>query len=217
MGGSPGLVVMGGDSCSKDRKFESQHRILDGQFFTYLFLVKFVMCGWKDKNKWKRGRGWPILKKQSHRLITSKDAWKKLCWRPVWPDWAIYWTLGNFLQRLATNNLPKSPTFLGIFVKLSKSIIFLVKYFWATFIDIWRFFSGHTAEDVYKSFTNGYLKHTCGQSHYLRNYDCKSWHERHSADNVVVSTNDPRVVNYERKVLIMLRTETFNSKMFFPK
>ena len=37
-GGSPGLVVMGGDSCSKGREFESRHRILDGHFFTYLFL-----------------------------------------------------------------------------------------------------------------------------------------------------------------------------------
>ena len=31
-----------------------------------------------------------------------------------------------------------------IFVKVSKSIIFLVKSFWATFPDIWRFLSGHT-------------------------------------------------------------------------
>ena len=29
-GGSPGLVVMGGDSCSKGHGFESQRRILDG-------------------------------------------------------------------------------------------------------------------------------------------------------------------------------------------
>ena len=36
---------------------------------------------------------------------------------PVWPDWAIYWTLGNFLKPLATINLPKSPTFLGNFCK----------------------------------------------------------------------------------------------------
>ena len=43
-GGSPGLVVMGGGSCSKGREFESQHRILDGHFFTYIFVVKFVMC-----------------------------------------------------------------------------------------------------------------------------------------------------------------------------
>ena len=31
--------------------------------------------------------------------------------RPVWPDWAIYWTLGNFLKSLATINLSKSSTF----------------------------------------------------------------------------------------------------------
>ena len=35
-GGSPGLVVMGGDSCSKGREFESQHHILDGYFFTFI-------------------------------------------------------------------------------------------------------------------------------------------------------------------------------------
>ena len=34
---SPGLVVMGGDSCSKGREFESWHHILDGHFsHTYL-------------------------------------------------------------------------------------------------------------------------------------------------------------------------------------
>ena len=35
-GGSPGLVVMGGDSCSKGRGFESLHHILDGHFFTLI-------------------------------------------------------------------------------------------------------------------------------------------------------------------------------------
>ena len=38
------MVIGGGDSCSKGREFESQDRILDGHFFTYLFVVKFVMC-----------------------------------------------------------------------------------------------------------------------------------------------------------------------------
>ena len=33
---SPGLVVMGRDSCSKGRGFESRHSILDGHFFTYI-------------------------------------------------------------------------------------------------------------------------------------------------------------------------------------
>ena len=32
----------------------------DGHF-SHLFVVKIVMCVWKDENKWKRGRGWPVL------------------------------------------------------------------------------------------------------------------------------------------------------------
>ena len=39
-GGSPSLVVMGRDSCSKVRGFESQHRILDGQFSKCFFSKK---------------------------------------------------------------------------------------------------------------------------------------------------------------------------------
>ena len=49
-GGNPGQVVMGGDSCSKGHEFESWHSILDG-VFSPLFVVKNVMCVWKDKNK----------------------------------------------------------------------------------------------------------------------------------------------------------------------
>ena len=37
LGGSPGLVVMGGDLCSKGCGFESQKHIQDGHFFTYNF------------------------------------------------------------------------------------------------------------------------------------------------------------------------------------
>ena len=37
-GGSPGQVVMGGDSCS-----ESWHRILDGHF-SHIFVAQIVMC-----------------------------------------------------------------------------------------------------------------------------------------------------------------------------
>ena len=35
-GGSPGTLVMWGDSCSEGHGFESQHCILDGHFHTYL-------------------------------------------------------------------------------------------------------------------------------------------------------------------------------------
>ena len=41
MGWSPGLVVMGEDSCSEDRGFETNHQILDGHF-SHLIVVKIV-------------------------------------------------------------------------------------------------------------------------------------------------------------------------------
>ena len=48
-GGSPGLVVMGGDSCSEGRGFKSQHHIQDGHFYIYLFVVKIVLFALKTK------------------------------------------------------------------------------------------------------------------------------------------------------------------------
>ena len=54
---------------------------------------------------------------------------------------------GQLLKPLATINLPKSPTFYGNFCKgvriyhFSSEIIFR-----QLFIDIWRFFSGHTGQ-----------------------------------------------------------------------
>ena len=43
-GGSPGLVVMGGDSCSEGRGFQSQRNILDGHnSFSHIFVVKIEM------------------------------------------------------------------------------------------------------------------------------------------------------------------------------
>ena len=53
--------------------------------------------------------------------------------RTVWPDLAIFCTLGNFLKALATIILLKSSTVLSIFVKVSKSIIFLLKSFLGNF------------------------------------------------------------------------------------
>ena len=39
LGGSPGLLVMGGDSRSEGRGFKSQPRILDG-YFSHIFDAK---------------------------------------------------------------------------------------------------------------------------------------------------------------------------------
>ena len=53
--------------------------------------------------------------------------------KDVWPDLAIYWTLGNFSKPVATFSLPKSLTFLDNFCKGVKSLIILVKSFLANF------------------------------------------------------------------------------------
>ena len=60
---SPGLVVMGGDSHTEGRGFESQCRILDGHdIFSHWFVVKnCIVCLKKTENKRKRGRDWPIF------------------------------------------------------------------------------------------------------------------------------------------------------------
>ena len=60
--------------------------------------------------------------------------------RAVWPDWAIYWTLGNFLKPLATINLPKSLSFLANFCKGVKIYHFSKGNFYRHLV----IFSGHT-------------------------------------------------------------------------
>ena len=62
----------------------------------------------------------------------------------MWPDWAIYWTLGNFLEPMAAINLPKSPTYIGNFCKGVKIYHFLVKSFLGNFYIHLAIFSGHT-------------------------------------------------------------------------
>ena len=62
-GGSPGLVVMEGDSCCKGCGFKSQHNLLDGHFFT-LICCKICNddCLKRLNLNDKRGRLWPIKK-----------------------------------------------------------------------------------------------------------------------------------------------------------
>ena len=42
--GSTGLVVVGGGSCCNGRGFESQHHILDGYYFTFIFCKNCNVC-----------------------------------------------------------------------------------------------------------------------------------------------------------------------------
>ena len=79
----------------------------------------------------------------------------------VWPDWAIYWTLGNFWslwQQLICPNLPHS---YGIFVRVSKSFIVLVKSFMANFYRHLAFFSGHNDHVLLSFFPSGDDAKTC--------------------------------------------------------
>ena len=63
-----------------------------------------------------------------HWSMCSEILWLKSLYLPVWPDLAINWTLGNFSKPLATINS------LAIFVKVSKSLIVLVKSFLGNFL-----------------------------------------------------------------------------------
>ena len=62
LGGSPGLVVMGGDSHSEGHGFESRYYILDGHF-SHIFVVKICnVCLKRPKiNKKEAGVG-PLKK-----------------------------------------------------------------------------------------------------------------------------------------------------------
>ena len=62
LGGSPGLVVMGFDSCCESCGFKSQCHIGTGWTFTQLLVVKIAMLVWIDENDLKRGWGLPIYK-----------------------------------------------------------------------------------------------------------------------------------------------------------
>ena len=63
----------------------------------------------------------------------------------VWPDGAIYWTLGHFLKPLVTINLLKLPLFLGNFCKCVIIYYFLMKSFLGNFYRHLVIFSGYPA------------------------------------------------------------------------
>ena len=73
-GGSPGLVVMGGDPRSEGCGFKSQRCVLDGHFFTLICCKIVLILFEKTDNKRKRGRGLPILKKECHLVGSGCDS-----------------------------------------------------------------------------------------------------------------------------------------------
>ena len=106
--------------------------------FYFLFCCQIIVIKMKRyQSKWKTvfcheinkiGRPGQAKTGLTCRGLKGKNTFKGLG-SPVWPDWAIYSTLGNFLKPLATIILPKSPTFLGNFYKGVKIFDFLWNHF----------------------------------------------------------------------------------------
>ena len=86
-GGSPGLVAMGGDSCSGSHRFESEHRILDGHFFIY------NCCKIIYENKGKRGPGMAQFFQKS--IFARKSVGLCLPQTGVLPNKTFLWLILN--------------------------------------------------------------------------------------------------------------------------
>ena len=79
-------------------------------------VTKVYLLPPSDEGQWTDILQWPSQQKTT-RKVTYWPTKKLLKRLPVWPDWPIYWTLGNFLKPLTTINLSKSTTFLSNFCK----------------------------------------------------------------------------------------------------
>ena len=86
LGGSAGLVVMGGDSRSTGRGFESQHWILDGHFSHYI-VVKLYCFIVKDRRE-------DQFKKQKRPVLATKTFFERgrefESWNRVLPRWIAF-------------------------------------------------------------------------------------------------------------------------------
>ena len=80
----------------------------------------------------------PYSLNHCHLPITVK------CDGAVWPDLAIYWTLGNFSNPFETMNLPKFPIFLGNFCNSIKIFNFYSEIILGNFYRHLQLFTGHT-------------------------------------------------------------------------
>ena len=110
LGGSPGLVVMGDDSCSRSSGFESLRRTLDGHdIFSHWSVVKIVLFLKRPKTNEKDARVGPIKKTniQSSKLPANVSTderpsfhprmvnyWKVMGSNPTWnsnfiTDWIV--------------------------------------------------------------------------------------------------------------------------------
>ena len=73
LGGRPGLVVMGGDSCPEGHGSESQHHILDGHFSPIFLYKNCNVCLKKMKINEKEVRIGPFKKKFYDDIVNQND------------------------------------------------------------------------------------------------------------------------------------------------
>ena len=78
---------------------------------------------------WKCGNILNRCEREREMGVAEWESWRSA----VWPNWAIFCTLGNHSKAVATIILPKLPALLALFVKVSKSFLFLVKSFLGNF------------------------------------------------------------------------------------
>ena len=64
LGGSPGLVVMGDNSCSRGRGFESRHRLLDEHLFGFICCKICIVSLKRPKIKQKKRQGLLVFLKK---------------------------------------------------------------------------------------------------------------------------------------------------------
>ena len=152
----PGLIAMRGDLCSEDGGFESQHHILGGHFATFISCKNWNVCLKRLNINEEEARDGPFLKHWAHGAPQQNQTWYGHDDSDGFCHCANYqcdqigrfiglWTTFQSLwQQFICPNVLHSK---AIFVKVSKSLILLVKSFLGKFKDIWRFFTGHTASN----------------------------------------------------------------------
>ena len=81
----------GGDSCYEGHGFKSRRHILDGHDIFTLICFKELYCLFeKTKNKWKRGRVGPFLKKLFYSFFLFSVFWSR--WdHPYWHSPSSSW------------------------------------------------------------------------------------------------------------------------------
>ena len=122
--GSPGLVVMGGNSSPEIHGFESQHCILVAHFFTYICCKNCNIC--LKRRKWIKKR--PGL---AHFLkIAGNDfvSLRRNVLTPLgWSNWWFLWSLQNVVcfsfERLVGEG-SASVTRLAYFLNVLETIFF---------------------------------------------------------------------------------------------